>query len=664
MLYASADDGQNWALRTQFNQDIYGPTLFVLGNAIHMLYLDLDARNKLQIKKSTDHGSSWSNHEILSFADDIETGGGTDVLVKDGILYYGFVDKGGPGGWPTQFRLRVASCPTNADLTVSANWTVTEPLGFPSSPAVSGTRNGWLEPNLAEGPDGRVWVVARVDKTSTGDVAAVLKVSTDRANLEFTNQYPAPGNETGFIHAPWAGSSKFHIVRDDTSGRWLAMSNPYLGAPSSDTRHPYVRNILALYETADLKNYDLVKTLVEDDSLEDWSQSSRRTGFQYPAFIIDGANLDYVCRTAYRTFDNYHDANMGTYHRLEDFRSYLSPDGEVAYYPFDDPEKPGFDFSKMRGANADAHGAASIADGRYGNAISLNGINAWLGTMHRLSPKFHRAATVTLSAWIKNDTGTGTLFASAIDGADAGMEIQLLGGKLRMSARSVSSDSLQYREFSYSSTGEWHHVVAQWGFASGTMRLWVDKVEQAGTGSVTFGSPEYLRGAPAFQDSVGCRFDGTGFFDGLVDELHIYTHALDTREIKALFDGPGYGEWSSGYALTGNATDDDDRDGLSNLREYGLGGDPTNSADTGIPTVFRRAGDGFEYIYPKRSAPDAGLDYLLETTTNLVSGGWTNGGYVELPNHGTLDPEFDSVTNQVPMGEEDCKFMRLVVEQK
>ena len=102
------------------------------------------------------------------------------------------------------------------------------PKAFPATPAVQGIRKGWLEPNCARGPDGRIWVIARVDHEPEGNVAALLKLSTDRKQLEFKNQYPAVKDETGFFHAPWAGSAKFHILFDDVSGRYLVMSNPYL----------------------------------------------------------------------------------------------------------------------------------------------------------------------------------------------------------------------------------------------------------------------------------------------------------------------------------------------------------------------------------------------------------------------------------------------------
>jgi len=662
LLYASADDGQTWSLRTAFGQSIYGPTLFVHSNALYMIYSDTSNQNKLQLKKSTDHGFTWSNHVLSTLSAGIE-GSGSGVIVSGGFLYYGFADTGGGGAWPMQFRLRVASCPVGSDLTVGANWTITAPRYFPGIPAVSGTREGWLEPNCVEGPDGRVWVVARVDKISDGDVSAILKVSTDRTALEFANQYPAPGTQTGFINAPWAGSSKFHILYDNVSSNYLAVSNPYLGAPSANTRHPYVRNILALYESTDLKNFKLVKTLVDDDSFEDWDLSSWFTGFQYPAFIIDGSSLKYVCRTAYKSYDNYHDGNMGTYHELENFREHLSPDGEMAYYRLDEQNDPGLDSSKMSGNYADVSDATYVAAGRYGGCLSFDGTNDGLGLMHRVSPKLHRSKLVSVSVWIKNNTDSGPVFTSAIDGAYAGLGLQILYGKLRMSARSLPSDALQTREFNYPSTGEWHHVVAQWNFENNAMRLWLDNVEQTGTGTVAFGSQEYTRGAPKYQDTIGRHFNGSSFFNGCIDEVHIYARALDVGEIAALFNGPGYGEWSTSFSLAGGAYGDDDSDGLVNLHEYGLGGDPTNSADTGYAiSFFPGDTNDFRYVYPRRTSPDAGLAYRLETSSDLVSGSWTNAGYVELPSTGIIDSEFEAVTNQIPLGD-PCGFLRLRVEQ-
>lgn len=664
-LHASTDGGQTWVERHAFEENIYEPTLFVQGGALYMIYADYKT---LKVKKSVDHGVSWSTHVLAAYPYSIETGGGADVLVLDGFLFWGFFDAGGSGPWPEMFRLRAASCSVGVDLTNPGNWIITDPLSFPSSPALPGTRNGWLEPNCVEGPDGRVWLIARVDKTPTGDAAAVLKVSTDRTTLEFVNQYPALGNETGFIHAPWAGSSTFHLVRDAVADRYLVMSNPYLGAPSSSVRSPAARNILALYETTDLKNYQLVKTLIDDDSYEDWSQSAWRTGFQSPGFVIDGSSLKYVCRTAYKGFGDYHDGNMITYHELENFRDCLSPDGEVTYYRFDASEDLGLDSSKMGGNYADISGATHTPSGKYGGGLSFDGVDDRLALMHRVSPKLEGAQIVTLSTWFKNDTPSGGyLFSSAIDTLFAGLGVSISSAEIRVGGRSEPSDAYQSRGFAYSSVGQWHHLVAEWDFKNKSMRLWLDKIEQPGTGSVAFGSLGYRRGAPAAQDRIGSTFYASDYFDGGIDEFHIYGRALDAGEIAALYNGPGYGEWSTSYALLGGASDDDDSDGLVNLGEYGLGGDPTNSADQGISPEYEIAKDGgtnwFDYVYPVLSNPNHGLLYYLELTDDLVATPWTNSGVVVSGTNVTAGP-FNFISNRISMRDVAHKFIRLVIKQR
>ena len=126
--------------------------------------------------------------------------------------------------------------------------------------------------------------------------------------------------------------------------------------------------------------------------------------------------------------------------------------------------------------------------------------------------------------------------------------------------------------------------------------------------------------------------------------------------------------WAIGYGLSGDdakADADPDNDGLSNLYEYGLGGDPTNSANTGISPVYGMVADGgtnwFEYVYPRRSAPDSGLTYHLELTDDLVYTDWANSGYTVVGT-GTINDDFDAVTNRIPFVADE-RFVRLVIEE-
>jgi fibronectin type 3 domain-containing protein len=123
----------------------------------------------------------------------------------------------------------------------------------------------------------------------------------------------------------------------------------------------------------------------------------------------------------------------------------------------------------------------------------------------------------------------------------------------------------------------------------------------------------------------------------------------------------GYALWETTWGTDiGVETNDLDADGLSNFGEYTLGGDPTNSAASGTPPEFMKSGNGFIYVHPQRS-DDGTITYTVETTTNLITGGWTNQGVVAVGTNitgGTLD----FVTNDVGSIVKE-KFFRLKMEQ-
>ena len=129
---------------------------------------------------------------------------------------------------------------------------------------------------------------------------------------------------------------------------------------------------------------------------------------------------------------------------------------------------------------------------------------------------------------------------------------------------------------------------------------------------------------------------------------------------------PGYAGWAAGWGVDiGVETNDYDLDGLLNVYEYGLGGDPTNSSDQGTSPEFAIVDGGgsnvFNYVYPQRSDPDSGLSYSLALRVDLMLGDWaTNTGYVVTGTNvtgGTLD-FVTNVTDTV----DGQKFIRLIIE--
>ena len=128
----------------------------------------------------------------------------------------------------------------------------------------------------------------------------------------------------------------------------------------------------------------------------------------------------------------------------------------------------------------------------------------------------------------------------------------------------------------------------------------------------------------------------------------------------------GYETWAAGWGGVdiGSTTNDYDNDGLSNLYEYGLDGDPTNEFDQGTSPTFEVVEVGgsnvFSYVYPQRSDPNSGLTYYLELNTDLIAGTWVNSGYTVSGINDTGET-LNFVTNTTDtVG--DQKFIRLIIE--
>ena len=138
---------------------------------------------------------------------------------------------------------------------------------------------------------------------------------------------------------------------------------------------------------------------------------------------------------------------------------------------------------------------------------------------------------------------------------------------------------------------------------------------------------------------------------------------IDSLHVRYVLSA--YGEWADGWgADIGIETDDYDGDGQLNIYEYGLGGDPTNEFDQGTAPVFGVENIGgtnwFGYVHPQLSGFASGLRYSLELNTNLVSGTWTNAGYM-VEGTNVTGGALDFVTNATDTVSGQ-KYIRLIIE--
>jgi hypothetical protein len=141
--------------------------------------------------------------------------------------------------------------------------------------------------------------------------------------------------------------------------------------------------------------------------------------------------------------------------------------------------------------------------------------------------------------------------------------------------------------------------------------------------------------------------------DSVINGYALYEAAL----------GDKFVEWTAGYGLSGSDAEQDadpDNDGINNLYEYGLGGDPTDASNVGAKPVYSQVSTNMQYVYVART-DDAQLKYYLEINPDLIYGVWTNMGYtVAIGPH--TDPDWETVTNTVPADVAE-KFIRLIIKK-
>jgi len=118
----------------------------------------------------------------------------------------------------------------------------------------------------------------------------------------------------------------------------------------------------------------------------------------------------------------------------------------------------------------------------------------------------------------------------------------------------------------------------------------------------------------------------------------------------------GYDAWAAANGV-GTGDVDDDGDGMDNLLEYALDGNPTNMVDD-VDPVFTKVGGDFEYAYKQRN-DDPNLTYTVEVCPDLSAGNWADSGTTAVPTGSA--GAYDSVKHTIPAGSNQS-YIRLKVE--
>ncbi|MBN1569652.1 MAG: fibronectin type III domain-containing protein [Acidobacteria bacterium] len=199
--------------------------------------------------------------------------------------------------------------------------------------------------------------------------------------------------------------------------------------------------------------------------------------------------------------------------------------GLVAAYAFD--EGTGYVSEDLSGnGNTASLNSAGWTSGKYGNAVSLNGINGYLSAGTAGLPAVNEPKTV--SFWInvtKKSTSPKTILALA----NPALEASLKHSYKSLQTGVMDSDNKWSVVGKLPSLNKWHHFA--YVFDGSENQLYIDG-EPAGRSTIAL--PE----APVTSFEIGRWIDGSEYFEGSIDDVRIYSRALTQDELSHVMNTP------------------------------------------------------------------------------------------------------------------------------
>ena len=270
--------------------------------------------------------------------------------------------------------------------------------------------------------------------------------------------------------------------------------------------------------------------------------------------------------------------NMDTIQRQSGSFIWSAPPDLRGYWALDN------NLTDLVGLNSGAFngGTETYAPGKNGDAIDLSGDDDYVSI-----PYAGSFPTYTISAWVKPANVTSV---NILGRTDANGPTTALANQIRINADGKFEHYTPINGVAKVVTGTttavantWYHVAIV-AASNGMMRLYVNGHEE---GAALKLGPLWWQG-DRFHIGNGTP-GGFGFFDGLIDDVHIFEQALTSSQIQTMYAG-------TSPTLTVSATD-------AAAAEAG--------ANTGTFTITRNSTSGKQTVnYVLGGTATNGVDYL------------------------------------------------------
>src|SRR3989344_3087277 len=216
--------------------------------------------------------------------------------------------------------------------------------------------------------------------------------------------------------------------------------------------------------------------------------------------------------------------------------------GLVAYYTFDEGSGTTAGDGSGNGNTGTLVNGPTWATGKVSGALNFDGTNDKVTT----SGDFVGTSPLTISAWIYARSYGSGVSARILDNSKAIFRIGAYNNRLMF-----SSDGATYPHAGNDSMAlnEWRHVVVTRD-SSGIVNFYVNGT-QRGTANQNSGTPA---GGPTVY--IGTSSNSSHPWDGLLDDLRVYSRVLSASEITELYNYTGTASTPAPASATPSATSD------------------------------------------------------------------------------------------------------------